>query len=231
MADLVSISKEMEAAYSAGSRSVAVTFTVDGKRLEQLYHFSKIRLFVHINNYQVAVQSAHDSVHHFSTSSIISSGFFSAFITLPILSAIRGLRGSTFPLWKLSCLLREEWLHEDAPPKFSNSEALQLIILIYPTTFLADLRYLFNRFPRLFSLDLIALRQRLQSTLIDKFSHSDASPTITPRTVSMQTTMSLSTEIPCDYPQTTRSSPSSVISRARKCPELAIIATKYSHSA
>ncbi|KAJ7233440.1 hypothetical protein C8J57DRAFT_1003542, partial [Mycena rebaudengoi] len=66
MADLVPISKEMEAAYSAGSRSVAVTFTVDGKRSEQLYHFSKvclfiskcfaylicsqIRLFIHINN-------------------------------------------------------------------------------------------------------------------------------------------------------------------------------------
>ncbi|KAJ7269471.1 hypothetical protein C8J57DRAFT_1001580, partial [Mycena rebaudengoi] len=33
---------------------------------------------------------------------------------------------------------------------------------------LADLRYLFNRSPRLFSLDLIALCQRLQSTLIDK---------------------------------------------------------------
>ncbi|KAJ7278784.1 hypothetical protein C8J57DRAFT_1059407 [Mycena rebaudengoi] len=113
MADLVPISKEMEAAYSAGSRSVAVTFTVDGKRSEQLYQFSKIRLFIHINNYQVAVQSAHNLVHHLSTSSIVSSGFFSAFITLPILSAIRGLRGSTFPLWKLSCLLREEWLHED----------------------------------------------------------------------------------------------------------------------
>ncbi|KAJ7252653.1 hypothetical protein C8J57DRAFT_1519965 [Mycena rebaudengoi] len=146
MADLVPISKEMEAAYSAGSRSVAVTFTVDEKRSEQLYHFSKIRLFIHINNYQVAVQSTHDLVHHLSTSSIVSSGFFSAFITLPILSAIRGLRGSTFPLWKLSCLLREEWLHDDV------LNALAELI----------------RSPRLFSLDLIALRQRLQSTLIDK---------------------------------------------------------------
>ncbi|KAJ7236401.1 hypothetical protein C8J57DRAFT_1004794, partial [Mycena rebaudengoi] len=144
MADLVPISKEMEAAYSAGSRSVAVTFTVDGKRSEQLYHFQRcIRLFIHIKNYQVAVQSAHDLVHHLSTSSIVSSGFFSAFITLPILSAIRGLRGSTFPLWKLSCLLREEWLHEDVLNAlaelmyFSNaarSAERDPSILIYPTT-------------------------------------------------------------------------------------------------
>ncbi|KAJ7234080.1 hypothetical protein C8J57DRAFT_1015711, partial [Mycena rebaudengoi] len=113
MEDLAPILQGMESAYSTGSRSVAVTLTVAGESSSHLYHFSKIRMFNHINNNRIPVESAADLIHHFSTTSIIPPALILALENLPIQSRIRGLRSTDFPLWKLSCLLREEWLHED----------------------------------------------------------------------------------------------------------------------
>jgi hypothetical protein len=134
-------------------------------------------MFNHINNNRIPVESAADLIRHFSTTSIIPPALILALENLPIQSRIRGLRSTDFPLWKLSCLLGEEWLHEDVLNAFAElmyfSHAAGSLeqnpdTLMLPTTFLADARYLFQQSPRLFSPELIEFRQRIQFTFIDK---------------------------------------------------------------
>ncbi|KAJ7159154.1 hypothetical protein C8R43DRAFT_882168, partial [Mycena crocata] len=111
--DLQPILCKMEEAFSKGARSVAVSLTVAGKQVDELYHFSKIHLFTNLNNNRDAVQSASALVAHLTDTPIAPPFFLERFLTLPICSSIRGFHVTAFPLWKLSCLLCEEWLHED----------------------------------------------------------------------------------------------------------------------
>ncbi|KAJ7436961.1 hypothetical protein B0H11DRAFT_2362533, partial [Mycena galericulata] len=111
--DLIPILREMEHAFSDGARSVAVTLRVAGKYIDALYHFSKLRLFTHINNNENAVQSASALVSHLASIPLVSPAILDHFLGLPIRSPIFGFCVTDFPLWKLSCLLGEEWLHDD----------------------------------------------------------------------------------------------------------------------
>ncbi|KAJ6552431.1 hypothetical protein DFH09DRAFT_875307, partial [Mycena vulgaris] len=112
-ADLIPIMREMEQAFSEGARSVAVSLCVAGQTIDRLYHFSKIRLFIHLNNHKTAVQSARLLVSHLMSIPLLSPPTLDRFFNLPICSPIFGFCVTNFPLWKLSCLLGEEWLHED----------------------------------------------------------------------------------------------------------------------
>ncbi|KAJ6632357.1 hypothetical protein B0H10DRAFT_1771430, partial [Mycena sp. CBHHK59/15] len=111
--DLSQILKDMEAAFARGARSAAVTLTVAGKSYDHVYSFVQIQLFRYINNNNVAIQSARDLVDYLSSSSLLATPTLEKFLALPIHSKIFGFHVSDFPLWKLSCLLGEEWLHED----------------------------------------------------------------------------------------------------------------------
>ncbi|KAJ6482221.1 hypothetical protein C8R47DRAFT_982192, partial [Mycena vitilis] len=113
LADISPILREMEQAFHEGSRSVAVSLLVSGKRIDQVYHLSKIRLFSYLNNNKIAVQSARALVTHLSSIPLLPLGMLERFLNLPIRRPIFGFCVTDFPLWKLSCLLREEWLHED----------------------------------------------------------------------------------------------------------------------
>ncbi|KAJ7931974.1 hypothetical protein B0H13DRAFT_1857390 [Mycena leptocephala] len=62
--------------------------------------------------YQAAVKSARDIVDYLSSTFLLESPTLELFLALPH-SKIFGFHVSDFPLWKLSCLLGEEWLHED----------------------------------------------------------------------------------------------------------------------
>ncbi|KAJ7431673.1 hypothetical protein B0H11DRAFT_1667258, partial [Mycena galericulata] len=111
--DLTPILKEMEAAYHRGSRSVVVTLTIPGATVNSIYSFAKIQTLKFINNNKAAVQSARALVEYFSSTSVLTKPLLDQFIAHRIHSKIFGFHVTNFPLWKLSCLLGEEWLHED----------------------------------------------------------------------------------------------------------------------
>ncbi|KAF8207769.1 hypothetical protein K438DRAFT_1518429, partial [Mycena galopus ATCC 62051] len=114
-ADLLLIQQEMENKYSEGARSVAVKLRVVGQAVTRVYHFSRIRLFVHLNNNKMAVESARALVAHLCAADIVPLSEFECFLALPIRMLIRGFYGADFPLSKLFCLLDEEWIHDDVP--------------------------------------------------------------------------------------------------------------------
>ncbi|KAJ7124113.1 hypothetical protein C8R43DRAFT_899208 [Mycena crocata] len=107
--DLQPILCKIEEAFLKGARSVAVSLTVAGKQVDELYHFSKICLFTNLNNNRDAVQWKKNLIFDY----IAPPFFLERFLTRPIRSSICGFHVTAFPLWKPSCLLGEEWLHED----------------------------------------------------------------------------------------------------------------------
>ncbi|KAJ6469920.1 hypothetical protein C8R45DRAFT_787522, partial [Mycena sanguinolenta] len=113
MADLTPIMRDMEHAFSEGARSVAISFLISGKRVDRRVHLSKIRLFHNVNNNKIAVESAHALVSHLHTLSILSPTVLESFLSLPVRCPIFGFCVTDFPMFKLSCLLGEAWLHED----------------------------------------------------------------------------------------------------------------------
>ncbi|KAF8170017.1 hypothetical protein K438DRAFT_1614353, partial [Mycena galopus ATCC 62051] len=113
IADLRPILQEMENAYTTGARAVAVSLVSNGQSTDSLYHFSKIRLFGHLNNNKSAVESGRALASHLMSIPLLPPSNLDAFLDLPICSPIFGFRVTEFPLWNLSCLLREEWLPED----------------------------------------------------------------------------------------------------------------------
>ncbi|KAJ7867176.1 hypothetical protein B0H14DRAFT_2347043, partial [Mycena olivaceomarginata] len=113
IADLRPILQEMESAYATGARGVAVSLVSNGQSTDSLYHFSKIRLFTHLNNNKSAVESGRALASHLASIPLLLPSKLDTFLDLPISLPIFGFHVTDFPLWKLSCLLGEEWLHED----------------------------------------------------------------------------------------------------------------------
>ncbi|KAF7359582.1 hypothetical protein MVEN_00681900 [Mycena venus] len=108
---------------------------------------------------------------------LLSSSNLDTFLDLPICAPIFGFYVTEFPLWKLSCLLGEEWLHEDILNALTellyfslaaNSPSGAPSTLILPTHCLHDAKYLFDQSPRSFSSNLAALRDRLRTTTVEK---------------------------------------------------------------
>jgi hypothetical protein len=68
---------------------------------------------VHVNNNQIAVESARALVSYLRGADIVPLSELERFLALPIRSPIMGFCVTHFPLRKLSCLLDKQWLHED----------------------------------------------------------------------------------------------------------------------
>ncbi|KAJ7674380.1 hypothetical protein B0H14DRAFT_2423848 [Mycena olivaceomarginata] len=95
---------------------------------------------------------------------------------LPISLPIFGFHITDFPLWKLSCLLGEEWLHDDVLNALAellyfslaaNSPSGAPSTLVLPTHCLLDAKYLFDESSHSFSANLSALRARIRSTSVE----------------------------------------------------------------
>ncbi|KAJ7690272.1 hypothetical protein B0H17DRAFT_936250, partial [Mycena rosella] len=106
--DLLPISRTMEAAYLAGSRSVVVNL---GER-QVPYHFSKVRLLLAIKNNRPAVFSARSLYTHISANNILLPSDLERFQSLRIREPVAGLQVTRFSLWTLVCLLGETWLDD-----------------------------------------------------------------------------------------------------------------------
>ncbi|KAJ7208123.1 hypothetical protein B0H12DRAFT_972187, partial [Mycena haematopus] len=111
--DVIPILRDMESAFSEGARSVAISFSVEGKRIDRRVHLSKIRLFHNVNNNKIAVESARSLVSHLRSLPILPPTVLESFLNLAVRCPIFGFCVTDFPMFKLSCLLGEEWLHED----------------------------------------------------------------------------------------------------------------------
>ena len=88
-------------------------------------------------------------------------------------SAIRGLFGTEFPLWRLGELLDETWVGEDilnglAELLYFRQAAENThpnpTFLYLQTSFFNDARLLYKQHPRLYSHEILDLRQRLLNT-------------------------------------------------------------------
>ncbi|KAF7342690.1 hypothetical protein MSAN_02026900 [Mycena sanguinolenta] len=174
--DVIPIIREMEHAFSEGARSVAISFLVEGKQINRRVHLSKIRLFHNVNNNKIAVESARALVSHLRSSPVLSPPVLESFLNLAVRCPIFGFCVADFPMFKLSCLLGEAWLHEDVLNAlaellyFTQAASSPLDFpstLILPTNFLNDAKYLFDQSPRFFSRNLVALQNRLESTSVD----------------------------------------------------------------
>lgn len=126
-----------------------------------------------INTYQPAMASACKLFDHVVTNLNLSEHYVSLFLAEPIVQPVQGLYVTDFPIWKLGCLLGEEWVEEDvlngmaellyfrcaAAPLENEPEFIFL-----PTSFFNNARHLYTQEPRLYSIELLELRERLCST-------------------------------------------------------------------
>lgn len=92
------------------------------------------------------------------------------FLSLSITQHIRGFHITEFPLWKLGCLLDENWVEEDVLNGMAELLYFRLAsaskcscsdFLFLPTSFFNDARYLYAQQPQVFSQNIAALRDRL----------------------------------------------------------------------
>ncbi|KAK7034107.1 hypothetical protein R3P38DRAFT_2519024 [Favolaschia claudopus] len=141
--DVLPTSREMAAAFAAGSRAVRVRLSIEGHEREVELHFSKIRVYVAINNHSRAIAAARELYLHIVTTSLLSRVDILFFSELRIFDSISGFDITSFPLWKLSCLLGETWLEEDVLNALLELQYLQETsasihdpsIVILPTIF------------------------------------------------------------------------------------------------
>ncbi|KAJ7750636.1 hypothetical protein B0H16DRAFT_1419803, partial [Mycena metata] len=167
MDDLLPISRAMELAYAKGSQSVVVTF--DG--IAVIYHFSKIRLLLVINNNRPAIIGARSLYSHIIASNILLPSDLDHFKTLRIRAPVTGFQVTQFPLWKLACLLGETWLEEDVVNALlellylENATATNNdpTFIALPTSFAQDMRYLFEAGSDAYSSNLSLLHRRLRA--------------------------------------------------------------------
>ncbi|KAL4259473.1 MULE transposase domain-containing protein [Pleurotus pulmonarius] len=175
LVDLQPILRAMPEAFSSGSRSVILKLVVNGEEKNVHYHFSKLNLFRLINNNEKTVTSARRLIQELSSSLPVASLVW--FQQQRVSDPLCGLFGASFPLWKLGCLLDENWLEEDVLNAIAEityfSEAARNPIptnipsfLYLPTSFFTDTYSLFSQPNRLYSAELLNLRKRLEQTVV-----------------------------------------------------------------
>ncbi|RDX40188.1 hypothetical protein OH76DRAFT_1490493 [Lentinus brumalis] len=176
--DLAPVMRVLEDQYKEGMRSIIMTLrqqdAVPSHRTA-IYGFSKLRLFVHINNFRNAVQSSAALLR--CLPGIHVPGEIIDFVSAsPILSPLSGFVSAARPLWTISDLLGEAWIEEDiinlAAELFYFQQALRTFPLSEPTflflpTFLYNDILLLLRSPApAFTPNIRALRARLTGTVI-----------------------------------------------------------------
>lgn len=140
----------------------------------------QINLFKNINNSNAAVESSRRLLTHFQSNNLLTPAVLSAFQESSILRSIHGFT-TKFPLWKLACLLDEDWVEEDVLNTlaellyFSRAVSAPSSVqypssLVLPTSFLTDARYLYQQRVQHYSANLIALRQRIRATTVESIS-------------------------------------------------------------
>jgi len=141
------------------------------------YPHIKLQLFILINNNEVAVSSTCKLVQHLELPHFELRAIFEDLKKQPINSAICGLYGTNFPLWKLRELLDETWVGEDVLNglaellyfhQAAESTSVNPPFLYLQTSFFTDAHCLHKQHPMLFSQEVLELRQHLFNTNVLK---------------------------------------------------------------
>lgn len=127
-----------------------------------------------IGNHSSHIESAQKLIHHLSRPEFeLPTDFLTDFLKMRIFEKIKGFYVTQFPLWKLGCLLNENWLEEDVLNCMSELLYFRAHVMMAntsrtflypPTNFFTDARRLFSSTPREYSAELLALRERVRST-------------------------------------------------------------------
>lgn len=109
----------------------------------------------------------------------LSENIFDHFEGQRIKSLISGFHGTDFPLWKLACLLDEEWLEEDVLNAmaellyFRTAAATGNTAFVYlPTSIFNDARQLYHTVPRVYGPNLANVRRLLSLNSVTKIASS-----------------------------------------------------------
>ncbi|KAH7903228.1 hypothetical protein BJ138DRAFT_1020965, partial [Hygrophoropsis aurantiaca] len=179
--DVQPIIQEMESAFMDGARSVCIEALIDGEIVTRVYHFAKIRSFVLINNHKHPILLARQLFGHVTTKLNISQEYAESFAKEIITRQMQGLYVTDFPLWKLGYLLDENWVEEDVLNSLAEMLYFRLAaesvdrdptFLFLPTLFFNDARQLYHQPEemRSYSVNMLALRERLRSTNVDRIA-------------------------------------------------------------
>jgi len=124
-----------------------------------------------VNNFHPKIFYAKRLHEYFITTLPISQSHATIFLTSSILHPIQGFHVTDFPLWKLGCLLDENWVDEDVLNGMAELLYFQLAaalpdmapgFLFLPTSFFNDAKHLYHaQTPQVFSENFVALRDRL----------------------------------------------------------------------
>ncbi|KAJ7142830.1 hypothetical protein C8R44DRAFT_726146 [Mycena epipterygia] len=130
-----------------------------------------LRLFINICNNVPHINHASALIAHLRSSNILQPDRIEAFGTTRIHEHIRGFQVAQYPLYKLSCLLEENWVEDDIGDSMSKLTYLRLAsfrandsdppFLFLPTSFFNDARVLHPG--NEFSFNLIQIRDRLRT--------------------------------------------------------------------
>ncbi|KAH6890254.1 hypothetical protein BKA70DRAFT_1234738 [Coprinopsis sp. MPI-PUGE-AT-0042] len=174
--DLLEITKEMQAAFKLGQRSVMIAFTFEGRESVNVYQFSKLRLIQNAFNFAPAVERipkllAHIQSAPFTLDSIQIAIFRNSRFNEPL----RGFHVASPPLYRLTDFLEESWLTEDVLNcgaelvyhwRHASTESCDRAPkeLFFPTELWSEVQTMYHQSPRVYSPELLALRHRIEST-------------------------------------------------------------------
>ncbi|KAJ7027816.1 hypothetical protein C8F04DRAFT_1266601 [Mycena alexandri] len=170
--DLLDIIQQFEDAYRRGARSVCIGVGSEFKKC----HFSKIRLFMNINNNYLPLQWAARMVDRVVSHSLLLPAVIEDFKRCKFSEPLAGFHVTETPLYNLGCLLGEQWAMEDVINARAEliyfRQATKVLMadpssLFLPTSFINDLRVLYHLPGRPASPDLIQLRARIRSGTVD----------------------------------------------------------------
>ncbi|KAE9386418.1 hypothetical protein BT96DRAFT_1006114 [Gymnopus androsaceus JB14] len=174
MSNLQAITSSMEKAYIDGYQLVNLSLNIDGGCITGTYHFSKICLYILINNNYPAVDAGRRLAEALEKSSL-SADLISRFMREKLWTQIQGF-SATCALWNLVSLLDEEWLYDNILNCLSEllyfqrataaDESKPPPFMFLPTCFIESARFLYSYSgqPPEYSPELHAFRQNLKAT-------------------------------------------------------------------
>ncbi|KAJ6485399.1 hypothetical protein C8R47DRAFT_938823, partial [Mycena vitilis] len=168
--DMLPITQAMEAAFlDEGARSVCVELPHG----YVVYHLSKIRAIMNVNNHLSSLALVARLLAHAKSSSLLLPGLIQELEASRYAEPLAGFHVTETPLYTLGCLLDERWALEDVLNAraeltyFHRAASLELgqdpSLLFIPTLFLNDCRKLIGRPNVEYSQNIVWLRERIRA--------------------------------------------------------------------
>ncbi|KAJ6452558.1 hypothetical protein C8R47DRAFT_998072, partial [Mycena vitilis] len=170
--DIYVLLKAAPDCYKAGARSVVIQF---GSQIVR-YHFSKLRIMLNIHNQAYNLHAATNILERVVSCCLLVPELIADFKLNRFCEPLAGFHVTDTPLHTLGCLLNECWVIEDVMnaraellyfrrAAFFDDEEPSLVFLA--TSFFNDCRQLMAQPNAPYSPEIIAVRERIRSGLVD----------------------------------------------------------------